>query len=142
MLKRYPQLAFNAMSVPSAYMRELQNRYRELATQRVERKIARSLLRLARQTGTTVFTVSHILSRCEQQGLIKTGRQRHGLTTIAEDLVPFPLQDDSCPLTAKKGHSHVTSCRVCAGAKTNIDDCYRMGGVERSPDQTLCRWTA
>ena len=92
MLKQYPQLAFNAMSVSSAYIRELQNRYRELATERVERKIARSLLRLARQTGTTVFTVSRILSRCEEQGLIKAGRQRiifrqrHGLTTIAEDL--------------------------------------------------------
>ena len=56
---------------------------------------------VARQTGTTVFTVSRILSRWEQQGLIKAGRQRiifrqrHGLTTIAEDLPPSPLQDDS-----------------------------------------------
>lgn len=89
MLKRYAQLAFNAMSVSSAYIRELQNRYRDLATERVERRIARSLLRLARQTGTTVFTVSGILSPCEQQGLNKAGRQRiiirqrHGLTTIA-----------------------------------------------------------
>ena len=124
MAKRYPQLAFNAMSVLSAYIRELQNRYRELATERVERRIARSLLRLVRQTGkkvedhvvidmplsrqnlaemtgTTVYTVSRILSRWEQQGLIEAGRQRiiirqrHGLTTIAEDLPPFPSQDDS-----------------------------------------------
>ena len=124
MLKRYPQLAFNAMSVLSAYIRELQKRYRELATERVERRIARSLLRLARQTGqkvedhvvndmplsrqnlaemtgTTGFTFSRILSRWEQQGLIKAGRQRiinrqrHGMTTIAEDLPPLPLQDDS-----------------------------------------------
>ncbi len=118
MLKRYPQLAFNAMSVLSAYIRELLNRYCELATERVERSMARSLLRLARQTGKKVenhvvmdvplsrqnltemtgtagFTVSGILSRWEQQGLIKAGRQRHGLTTIAEDLPPFPLRDDS-----------------------------------------------
>ncbi len=43
-------------------------------------------------TGTTLFTVSRILSRWEGDGLIEAGRERvvvcspHGLVTIAEDL--------------------------------------------------------
>jgi CRP-like cAMP-binding protein len=77
--------------------------------------VARALLRLARQTGrrvengvlldlplsrqdlgemtgTTLYTVSRIMSNWEQKGLIETGRERvvilepHGLVTIAEDL--------------------------------------------------------
>ena len=94
---------------------ELQDRYRELATERVERRVARALLRLARQTGTrtqegvlldlplsrqdlgqmtgtTQYTASRILSGWEHKGLIVTGRERvvirdpHGLVIIAEDL--------------------------------------------------------
>jgi hypothetical protein len=43
-------------------------------------------------TGTTLYTVSRIMSNWEQKGLIETGRERvvilepHGLVTIAEDL--------------------------------------------------------
>lgn len=83
--------------------------------ERVERRIARTLLRLVRQSGrkvseevlidiplsrqdlaemngTTLFTVSRTLSQWEQQGLIQAGRERivivmpHGLVSIAEDL--------------------------------------------------------
>jgi CRP-like cAMP-binding protein len=97
---------------------DLQDRYRELATERVERRVARALLRLARQagkrtdegvlldlplsrqdlgemTGTTLYTVSRILSGWEQNGLILSGRERiiirrpHELVIIAEDL-PTP----------------------------------------------------
>jgi CRP-like cAMP-binding protein len=44
-------------------------------------------------TGTTLYTVSRILSNWEQQALIQMGRERviicnpHGLVVIAEDLV-------------------------------------------------------
>jgi CRP-like cAMP-binding protein len=84
-------------------------------TERVERRIARALLRLAhdagrrveggveidfplsrqdlaQMTGTTLFTVSRTLSAWETDGLIATGRRRvtilkpHGLVRIAEDL--------------------------------------------------------
>jgi CRP-like cAMP-binding protein len=95
----------------------VQERLRELATERVEQRVARTLLRLARQvgrkveggvlidmplsrqdlaemTGTTLYTVSRILSQWEQQHLVETGRERilirqpHGLVAIAEDLSP------------------------------------------------------
>ncbi|MCI0732070.1 MAG: helix-turn-helix domain-containing protein, partial [Chloroflexi bacterium] len=47
---------------------------------------------LGEMTGTTLYTVSRILSAWEQAGLIEAGRERvtirnpHGLVVIAEDL--------------------------------------------------------
>lgn len=115
LMLRHPQLALNALEALSRRTREFQDRVRELATERVERRIARALLRLARQTGrkveegvliemslsrqdlaemtgTTLYTVSRTLSQWESDGLIKSGREQvtivfpHGLVTIAEDL--------------------------------------------------------
>ncbi len=115
LMERYPRIALNALRLLAGRFKELQDRYRELATERVEQRVARALLRLARQTGrkveggvlidlplsrqdlaemtgTTLYTVSRILSRWEQQGLVEAGRERvlirhpHGLVVIAEDL--------------------------------------------------------
>jgi CRP/FNR family transcriptional regulator, nitrogen oxide reductase regulator len=115
LMQRFPQMALNALKVLAGHVREFQNRYRELATERVERRLARTVLRLASQTGrkteegvlldlpltrqdlaemsgTTLFTVSRIMSQWESQGLVLTGRERlvirfpHGLVSIAEDL--------------------------------------------------------
>lgn len=115
LMERYPRLALNGLRMVAGRFVALQNRYRELATERVEQRVARALLRLTRQTGkrteegvlldlplsrqdlaemtgTTLYTVSRICSRWEQNGLIATGRERfvicnpHGLVTIAEDL--------------------------------------------------------
>lgn len=111
----YPQLALNGMNLLARRFVELQDRFRELATERVERRVARAVLRLVRQagkrtpegvlidmplsrqdlaemTGTTLYTVSRILSDWEQKGLVSTGRERvvlrksHELVIIAEDL--------------------------------------------------------
>jgi CRP-like cAMP-binding protein len=113
--ERYPVLALNAMRLLAVQVREFQDRYRELATERVERRLARAILRLASQTGrkteegvlldlpltrqdlaemtgTTLFTVSRTLSQWESQGLVYARRERiiirfpHGLVRIAEDL--------------------------------------------------------
>lgn len=121
LLETYPELAFSGMRLIAGRFRGLQRRFQELATEKVERRVARTLLRLARQagrktdngvlidlplsrqdlgemTGTTLYTVSRILSRWEQDGLISTGREcvmicnPHGLVTIAEDL-PEPSHD-------------------------------------------------
>ncbi len=117
LMERFPRLALNAMRHMSARMQEMQNRVRELSTERVERRIANTLLRLANQTGvkspagvlinvaltrqdiaemtgTTLYTVSRTLSRWEQEGIVESGRERvlirapHALVTIAEDLPP------------------------------------------------------
>jgi CRP-like cAMP-binding protein len=114
-MERYPQISLNGLRLIAGRFRELQDRYRELATERVEQRVARALVRLTRQvgkrteegvlidlplsrqdlgemTGTTLYTVSRIMSRWEQAGLVVTGRERivirnpHGLVIIAEDL--------------------------------------------------------
>jgi CRP-like cAMP-binding protein len=117
LMERYPRIAINGLRLVSQRWHELEERYLELATERVERRVAQTLLRLVRQvgrkveggilidlpltrqdlaemTGTTLYTVSRILSRWEQENLVETGRERvlicypHGLTRIAEDLSP------------------------------------------------------
>lgn len=117
LIEKYPSIALNTMKMMAEQVHEYQDRLKELATERVERRLARALLRLAAQTGrkvsegvlidlplsrqnlaemtgTTLFTVSRILSQWEQQGLIKSGREKiiicfpHGLVKIAEDLPP------------------------------------------------------
>ncbi len=115
LMERTPRLAVNALRLLAGRVQELQDHVRELTTERVERRVARTLLRLARQagrkveggvlidlplsrqdlaemTGTTLFTVSRTLSHWEQQGIVEAGRERvlirfpHGLVRIAEDL--------------------------------------------------------
>jgi CRP-like cAMP-binding protein len=115
LIERYPRIALNMLEVMVGHYRHLLDRYQELATERVEQRVARALLRLARQagqkvkngvliglplsredlaemTGTTLYTVSRILSRWAHQGLVEVGRERvlirnpHALVVIAEDL--------------------------------------------------------
>lgn len=115
LMRRFPEIAINAARMIADRLHELQRQHRELMTERVERRIARALLRLARHagrrvrdgveidfplsrqdlaqmTGTTLFTVSRTLSGWEADGLIATGRRRvvvrqpHRLVRIADDL--------------------------------------------------------
>lgn len=113
LLAAHPRLSLNALHVLAQRFRELQDRYRELATERVEQRIARSLVRLASKfgrregdvvvvdyplsredlaelSGTTLYTASRVLKRWEEAGIVTLGRQRviicspHGLVAIAE----------------------------------------------------------
>lgn len=117
MFERHPVLAINAMRMLSDRLREVQERFRELATERVAQRIARTLLRLVRQagrrvergvlldlplsrqdlaemTGTTLYTVSRTLSEWEARGILESSRERvlitspHALVALAEDLPP------------------------------------------------------
>jgi CRP-like cAMP-binding protein len=115
LMEKYPKLAMNALRFVAARLHELQVQYRQLATERVERRVARALLRLVQQagqridsgvlidlplspddiaqmTGTTLYTVSRIISRFETDGIVEAGRQRmvirnpHALMAVANDL--------------------------------------------------------
>jgi len=113
LMQTRPYLSFDLMKLMTTYIQEMQERYRELATEKVERRIARVLLRLTAQmgtkmedgielsftrqdlaemSGTTLYTVSRVLSEWERQGLVEAGRERvlirnpHGLVSIAEEL--------------------------------------------------------
>lgn len=113
LLRRHPEIAIRIIEILFYRIDEIQNRYQELATENVERRIARSLLRLMRHagvkkpegifidmplgrqqiadyTGTTLYTVSRTLSAWEKSGWIKSGRERitvidpHSLVVFAE----------------------------------------------------------
>jgi len=98
----YPPLLANALAIVGRRLQEMQDRYREMATERVERRVARAVLHLAgrrsdgaagveidfpisRQdiaelTGTTLSTVSRILSAWEQKGMLEGGRMHIRVT--------------------------------------------------------------
>ena len=115
LMEEYPIIAINGMELLAKRFHGVQDRYREIATERVEQRVARTLLRLAEQdgvesasgiridmpltrqdiaqmTGTTLYTVSRVLSKWEQVGLVNTGRQSveivslQGVTIIAKHL--------------------------------------------------------
>lgn len=105
-VNRYPTFATNTYAVLGARLQDAQERIVEMATERVEQRVASVLLKLANQngrktedgmlidfpisrqdvsemTGTTLHTVSRLLSSWEQQGLVKSGRQK--ITVTAGD---------------------------------------------------------
>jgi CRP-like cAMP-binding protein len=113
LMRKYPEIAINTARFLARRFHELQILHRQLMTERVERRVARALLKLAdnagrqapggveidfplsrqdlaEMTGTTLFTVSRLLSGWDEKGLIKAERQRvtvldaAGLLSIAE----------------------------------------------------------
>lgn len=109
-MRDYPQMRKNINQILATRLTELEERFREVATERVPRRLALALLRLlktigkkvhggteislsreelAQLTGTTLFTISRILSKWGQEELISPRRrsvvihdpQRLGLVT-------------------------------------------------------------
>lgn len=115
LVARFPALAVAALQTIGARLQEAHTRVVEMSTEEVERRVAHALLRLVRQagrkvdagveidfpisrqdvaemTGTTLHTVSRLLSAWEERGLVEGGRQRivlrdpHALFLLAERL--------------------------------------------------------
>lgn len=99
LIEKYPKLATNALRTLGGRVEESLERVVEISTQETEQRIAHAVLRLAKQsgrpghdeveidfplsrqdiasmTGTSLFTVSRVLSAWEQQGLVRSSRQR------------------------------------------------------------------
>ncbi len=99
LVERAPALAVNALQTIGQRVQEAHTRIREFSTEEVERRVAHLLLRIvkmsgrqpggaadvafpitrqevAEMTGTTLYTVSRVLSAWEQQGLVSGGRER------------------------------------------------------------------
>jgi CRP-like cAMP-binding protein len=99
LVERAPALAVNALQTVGQRLQEAHARIREFSTEEVERRVAHLLLRIvkasgrtsgdvaevefpmtrqdvAEMTGTTLFTVSRILSGWEQAGIVAGGRGR------------------------------------------------------------------
>jgi len=110
---RIPQMAMNAMRIMAEQLHEIQERFRQVTTERVEQRLAHMLMRLAAQSGkkveqgilidlrlsrqdlaemsgTTLYTASRMLSQWEKQELVLTGREKiiirnpHGLARLVE----------------------------------------------------------
>lgn len=113
LVEQYPALATNTLRTVGSRLQETHSRVIEMSTQQVEQRVAHALLRLAKQsgrkveagvqidfpisrqdiaqmTGTTLHTVSRLLSGWEQKGLIESGRQKivlrepHQLVVLAD----------------------------------------------------------
>jgi CRP-like cAMP-binding protein len=113
LIAKFPTLAASALQTVGRRLQDTQTRVLEMSSEQVEQRIAHVLLRLAKQagrktaagveidfpisrqdvaemTGTTLHTVSRILSAWEQRGLVEGGRQRivlrnpHALFELAE----------------------------------------------------------
>jgi YD repeat-containing protein len=93
---RYPQLSLNLGQILTRRLRELEERFREVATETAPRRIALMLSRLSNQvgrttpdgievaltrdelakmTGTTLFTVSRVISAWAEAGLVMPRRE-------------------------------------------------------------------
>lgn len=96
LLNQYPQIRKNISRILAGRLQELEERFREVATERVAKRLALTLLRLlkrigkpskdgvqvsltreelAQMTGTTLFTISRVLSKWAEQGLVHPVRE-------------------------------------------------------------------
>jgi CRP-like cAMP-binding protein len=113
-IDRSSHLAISTLNTIGQRLEEAHTRIREMSTEEVERRVARTILRLSKQagkigddgvridfpitrqdiaemTGTTLHTVSRILSAWESKGLVEGGRQKllvrdvKGLQALADN---------------------------------------------------------
>lgn len=108
LIERHPLIALNLVAIVGSRLREAQERLREVATQRVDQRIAHALLRLAHteaaldgkgnaaiefpvtrqdlaeMCGATLYTVSRILTAWEKAGHITTQRKQLTIRNYAE----------------------------------------------------------
>jgi CRP-like cAMP-binding protein len=96
LLAEYPQIRKNVSQILSDRLAELQERFREVATEKVAQRVALALLRLAKQvgrpayggvevslsreelaqmTGTTLFSISRLLSKWGEEGFVLPKRE-------------------------------------------------------------------
>jgi cAMP-binding proteins - catabolite gene activator and regulatory subunit of cAMP-dependent protein kinases len=118
-----PQFAFNALQTVGQRLQDAHTRIQELSTEEVEQRVARCILRLidssgeqteegvsinfpitrqeiAEMTGTTLHTVSRLLSAWKDRGLVNTGRRRVTVCKV-DDLIR--LAEGATPDTAPAG---------------------------------------
>jgi CRP-like cAMP-binding protein len=96
LMAEYPQVRKNASSILTSRLGELEERFREVSTEKVATRLSLTLLRLLKQigktveegievslsreelaqmTGTTIFTISRIISKWSEIGLVLPRRE-------------------------------------------------------------------
>lgn len=99
LIDRHPQIAVNLVGIAAGRLAEMQERVREISTQRAEQRIANALLRLAQiekqqgdapmsisvplvrkdvaaLAGTTLYTASRVMSAWERRGILAPSGRR------------------------------------------------------------------
>lgn len=122
-----PQFAFNALQTVGQRLQDAHTRIKELSTEEVEQRVARCILRLidssgeqtedgvsinfpitrqeiAEMTGTTLHTVSRLLSAWKDRGLVITGRKRVTVCRL-DDLIRLAEGEESGDASAPKRSS-------------------------------------
>jgi CRP-like cAMP-binding protein len=123
LMQRHPRIPLNLLRFATRVIQESHRRIQEMSTDRVERRIARVLSRLAAQvgveteagvlldvplsrqdlaelTGTTLYTTSRTLKEWERKGYVLAERMKltildaHAIAAIGEDL-PASEEDPS-----------------------------------------------
>jgi CRP-like cAMP-binding protein len=96
LMAEYPQIRANINKILANRLNELEERFREVATEKVAKRVALALLRLlksvgklspagvevslsreelAQMTGTTLFTISRLLSKWGEEGFVLPRRE-------------------------------------------------------------------
>lgn len=96
LLQQHPQVRMNMVTILGQRLVELEERFREIATEKVARRVALALLRTMRQvgrgsaagvhvslsreelaqlTGTTLFSISRLMSKWSADGIVRPGRE-------------------------------------------------------------------
>jgi CRP-like cAMP-binding protein len=120
LLDRFPAFELNTFRALEERLQELEQRFREVSTDKVGSRLSRELIRLsnrlgrasgnaeiglsrselAQLTGTTVFTVSRLLARWQTRGIISSRReavQVHDFAALAQ-LSESEWRKSGCPL--------------------------------------------
>ena len=115
LVERFPVLHQNMARILGGHLLELEERFREVATERVGPRVARQVVRLmeqigqpldgaieiglsreelAQMTGTTLFTVSRLLSAWEARGMVRPRREAVTICDV-ESLCAIGRGDES-----------------------------------------------
>ncbi|MCZ7667854.1 MAG: Crp/Fnr family transcriptional regulator [Chloroflexi bacterium] len=87
LMLQYPQIAFNGMKIIANRFSWLQDRYQEMATQRVEQRIAQTLLRLSWQFGKRIEESTIIDMTLSRQDLAEmTGTNIYNVSRIFKQM--------------------------------------------------------
>jgi CRP/FNR family transcriptional regulator, nitrogen oxide reductase regulator len=119
MSKQYPAMRLNVAYTFSKQLGDMQDRFREISTERVASRLSRQIVRLmgqighrsngtveisisreelAQLVGTTLFTVSRLLSDWDKRGIVKTARESvsvhnvQSLQELSETVGQMPLK--------------------------------------------------
>ncbi|MRG74085.1 helix-turn-helix domain-containing protein [Alphaproteobacteria bacterium HT1-32] len=121
-VERYPSFAINTYHTIGERLQEAQDRIVEMATERVEQRVAAAILKLANQTGkqtedglqidfpisrqdlsemtgTTLHTVSRLVSAWETSGYIKSGRRK--IIVIKSDELKLVVNGEKATRTSQ-----------------------------------------